>query len=76
MVKKNSCTTGKVIGRFGFTGRAMITPLTGNEMNFYDLLLPENPGTVVMDGKEYIWNTWGEILNPPADAPLWLSTPT
>ena len=49
----------------------MITPLTGNEMNFYDLLLPENPGTVVMDGKEYIWNTWGEILNPPADAQIW-----
>jgi beta-galactosidase len=40
-------------------------------MNFYDLLLPENPGTVVMDGKEYIWNTWGEILNPPADAQVW-----
>ena len=50
---------------------SMITPLTGNEMNFYDLLLPENPGTVVMDGKEYIWNTWGEILNPPADAQVW-----
>ena len=33
---------------------SMITPLTGNEMNFYDLLLPENPGTVVMDGKEYL----------------------
>ena len=51
--------------------RGVITPLTGNEMNFYDLLLPENPGTVVMDGKEYIWNTWGEILNPPADAQVW-----
>ncbi len=50
---------------------SMITPLTGNEMNFYDLLLPENPGTVVIDGKEYIWNTWGEILNPPADAQVW-----
>ena len=50
---------------------SMITPLTGNEMNFYDLLLPENPGTVVMDGKEYVWNTWGEILNPPADAQVW-----
>ena len=50
---------------------SMITPLTGNEMNFYDLLLPEDPGTVVMNGKEYAWNTWGEILNPPADAQIW-----
>jgi len=50
---------------------SMITPLTGNEMNFYDLLLPEDPGTVIMNGKEYSWNTWGEILNPPADAQVW-----
>ena len=50
---------------------SMIAPLTGNEMNFYDLLLPEDPGTVVMNGKEYAWNTWGEILNPPTDAQVW-----
>ena len=24
-----------------------------------------------MNGKEYTWNTWGEILNPPADAQVW-----
>lgn len=46
----------------------MITPLTGNEMNFYDLLLPENPGTVVRTEKS-IFGIHGErILNPPADA--------
>ena len=28
MIEKNSCTTGKVIGRFGFTGRAMFTKFT------------------------------------------------
>ena len=47
---------------------SMITPLTGNEMNFYDLLLPEDPGTVVMNGKQYEWNTWGEILIPASDS--------
>ena len=47
---------------------SMITPLTGNEMNFYDLLLPEDPGTVVMNGKQYAWNTWGEILIPASDS--------
>lgn len=43
---------------------AMINELTGNELEFYDLLLPEEPGKVVMDGKTYTWNTWGEILKP------------
>ena len=50
---------------------SMITPLTGNEMNFYDLLLPEDPGTVVMNGKQYTWNTWGEILIPASDSQVW-----
>lgn len=50
---------------------SMITPLTGNEMNFYDLLLPEDPGTVVMNGKQYAWNTWGEILIPASDSQVW-----
>lgn len=26
-------------------------------MEFYDLLLPETPGIVRMDGKPYSWNT-------------------
>ena len=42
----------------------MIDNLTGNEMEFYDLLLPEDPGKVVMNGNEYTWNTWGEVLIP------------
>ena len=43
---------------------SMIDNLTGNEMEFYDLLLPEDPGKVVMNGNEYTWNTWGEVLIP------------
>lgn len=50
---------------------SMMTPLTGNEMEFYDLLLPQDPGVVQMDGKEYEWNTWGEILKPAKDAEVW-----
>ena len=49
----------------------MIDELTGNEMEFYDLLLPEEPGKYVMDGKEYTWNTWGEILKPGKDGRTW-----
>ncbi len=50
---------------------SMIDELTGNEMDFYDLLLPEEPGYVTMNGKEYSWNTWGEILKPGKDNKVW-----
>lgn len=50
---------------------SMIYELTGNELEFFDLLLPEDPGKVVMDGKTYTWNTWGEILNPGKDSQVW-----
>lgn len=50
---------------------SMINELTGNEMEFYDLLLPEEPGKLRMDGKEYTWNTWGEILKPGKDSQVW-----
>lgn len=50
---------------------SMIYDLTGNEMEFFDTLLPELPGKVTMDGKEYTWNTWGEILKPVRETEVW-----
>lgn len=50
---------------------SMIDELTGNHMGFYDLLLPQDPGQVKMDGKVYTWNTWGEILQPSASNEVW-----
>ena len=50
---------------------AMLAPLTGNALDFYDLLLPENPGKMVMKDKTYTWNTWGEVLKPASDAQVW-----
>lgn len=51
---------------------SMLTPLTGNKIEFYDLLMPqEEPGKLLMDGQTYTWNTWGEILKPAADAEVW-----
>lgn len=50
---------------------AMLTELTGNELEFYDLLLPDDPGRVEMDGKSFAWNTWGEILRPGAGVDVW-----
>ncbi|GAE83771.1 beta-galactosidase [Bacteroides reticulotermitis JCM 10512] len=49
----------------------MLTPLTGNRMDFFDLLLPENPGKVMMNSQAYSWNTWGEVLIPASDAQVW-----
>lgn len=48
-----------------------LTPLTGNEIEFFDLLLPADSGVLQMDGKEYTWNSWGEILKPDAEAQVW-----
>mgnify|MGYP001089192938 FL=1 len=49
----------------------MIDELTGNHIEFYDLLLPQDPGQVKMDGKVYTWNTWGEILQPGTSNEVW-----
>ena len=48
-----------------------LTAITGNKIEFFDLLLPGSPGILQMDGKEYTWNTWGEILVPGMDAQVW-----
>ena len=50
---------------------SMIDELTGNHIEFYDLLLSQDPGQVKMDGKVYTWNTWGEILLPGASNEVW-----
>lgn len=50
---------------------SMIDELTGNHIEFYDLLLPQDPGQVKMDEKVYTWNTWGEILQPDASNEVW-----
>lgn len=50
---------------------SMIDELTGNHMEFYDLLLPQDPGQVKMNGKVYTWSTWGEILQPGASNEVW-----
>lgn len=50
---------------------SMISELTGDKIEFYDLLLPDLPGIVRMDGYDYNWNTWGEILMPQSDNEVW-----
>ncbi len=50
---------------------SMISELTGNRIDFYDLLLPDLPGIVRMGEQEYAWNTWGEILIPQPENEVW-----
>ncbi len=42
----------------------MLSGLTGNQIEFFDLLTPENAAQISFDGKQYAWNNWGEILKP------------
>lgn len=69
-----SCRTAQK-DRFGRLPEApfgsMIFDLTGNEMEFYDLLLPDEPGVVKMGDNHYRWNTWGEILRPAKGTQVW-----
>ena len=53
-----------------------IFDLTGAKMDFYDLLLPEYPGFVNMDGKDFFWNTWGEVFTPNQDTEVWATYQT
>lgn len=69
-----TCRTGQKdrFGRFPEAPfGAMLDKLTGNRIDFYDLLLPDIPGKVSMDGTDYLWNTWGEILVPGKENEVW-----
>jgi beta-galactosidase len=50
-----------------------IFELIGSEINFYDLPQSFDPGTVEMDGNQYSWNSWGDILQPAAGTESWAS---
>jgi beta-galactosidase len=45
--------------------------LIGSKIEFYDLLAPYAPDSVEMDGKNYAWTSWGEILSPLAGTGCW-----
>jgi beta-galactosidase len=41
-----------------------ILKLIGAKIDFFDLMMPETKGVVKMNGKEYAWNNWGDVLSP------------
>lgn len=50
---------------------ALVYPLMGAKIDFYDLLLPQTPDRVVFEGNNYPWTSWGEILNPEKETETW-----
>jgi beta-galactosidase len=49
----------------------MISDLTGDKLDFYDLLLNGVPGQVSFEGNDYAWHTWGEALTPAPGVEVW-----
>lgn len=50
---------------------SILNDLTGNSLDFFDLLPNRDMGNITMDGKNYSWNTWGEILTSGKDSEVW-----
>ena len=43
---------------------APIYSLIGAKIDFYDLLLPHTPDTILIDNQKFAWTSWGEVLVP------------
>jgi beta-galactosidase len=48
-----------------------IYDLIGSEIEFYDLLMPHAPDTILFENKKYDWTSWGEILSPRKGTETW-----
>jgi len=48
-----------------------IYSLIGAKIDFYDLLIPQAPDNVNVDGIKYPWTSWGEILVPEDKTETW-----
>lgn len=69
-----TCRTGhkKINGQlFEAPFAEPVRPLIGARLDFYDLLLPQTPDSIVLDGKKYPWTSWGEVLIPEQGTEVW-----
>ncbi len=48
-----------------------IYQLIGGQIESYDLLRPYAPDTVIKDGENYMWSSWGDILRPDEGTQTW-----
>ncbi|MCY1722776.1 beta-galactosidase [Prolixibacteraceae bacterium Z1-6] len=45
--------------------------LIGGEIDFFDLLRPYAPDTILLDNEKFAWTSWGDILNPVSNTEIW-----
>jgi len=46
-------------------------PLVGGEIRFYDHLPAGRPGQVALDGGNYSWHLWGNVVEPAPGTEIW-----
>jgi beta-galactosidase len=68
-----TCRTGQKDKNGHFFEASLAAPirsLIGAKLEFFDMLLPDNYGTIRYSNSDYKWNTWGEILEPFSDTEI------
>lgn len=45
--------------------------LLGTEIESYDLPMSHSPGKVRFDSKDFVWTSWGDLLNPYEGTNVW-----
>ncbi|MEL1239566.1 beta-galactosidase [Flavobacterium flavipallidum] len=45
--------------------------LIGSQIDSYDLLMPQSPGTVKFNEQEFGWTSWGDLLKPNKGTDVW-----
>ena len=48
-----------------------IIELIGSDISFFDNLPYDVVGNISLDGKNYTWNNWGEVLKPNENTAVW-----
>jgi beta-galactosidase len=69
-----SCQTGKKDKKGHLWEQNLQEPvwnLIGAEVEFYDHLPHDKIGYIRMDGENYPWNMWGDVLIPFEDTEIW-----
>ncbi|QGK73789.1 beta-galactosidase [Flavobacterium sp. SLB02] len=45
--------------------------LIGSQIESYDLLMPQSPGTIKFNNQEFAWTSWGDLLKPNKETEVW-----
>lgn len=45
--------------------------LIGSQIESYDLLMPQSPGTIKFNNQEFVWTSWGDLLKPNKETEVW-----